>query len=325
MAKSKYKFNTTTLLYEKVRYSFRQRIFQSLPFFGFTLILSVIFLYYGADILESPKLKRMNEEQSRILLNMNLMKNEVGKLDKILGEIEYNDDHIYRTYFEVDPLSSSERNAGSGGNAYRSLYNNSRYVNLIGNISTDLERLAKKLVVQSKSFDEVIIMAENKEKRLAARPSIQPISIKDLRRFGSAFGMRIHPILNIPKMHEGIDLTCPTGTKVFASADGIVTESGYASGGYGNKIEIDHGYGYKTIYGHFSRLLVIKGQKVQRGEVIGLVGNTGLSKGSHLHYEVSVNGKKVNPFNFYASDLSPEEYDKMINLYSTSDPSFDIN
>ena len=325
MVKSKYKFNTTTLLYEKVRYSFRQRIYKSLPFFGFTIVLSFIFLYYGGDILESPKLKRMNEEQSRILLNMNLMKNEVGKWDKILGEIEYNDDHIYRTYFEVDPVSSSIRNAGSGGNAYSSLYNNSRYVNLISNITSDLERLAKKLVIQSKSFDEVIIMAENKEKRLAARPSIQPVSIKDLRRFGSSFGMRIHPILKIPKMHEGIDLTCPTGTKVFASADGIVTESGYASGGYGNKIVIDHGYGYKTIYGHFSKLLVTRGQKVQRGEVIGLVGNTGLSKGSHLHYEVCVNGKKVNPFNFYASDLSPEEYDKMINLYSTSDPSFDIN
>ena len=325
MAKVKYKFNPDTLLFEKVRYSFRQRIIQVLPFLGATLIASLALLFYGSDILESPKLNRMNEEQSKLILNMKLMKNEIGKYTRILSDIEYNDDHIYRTYFEVDPLPSSLRSAGFGGNAYINEYKKSKHSSLITSIAGDMDKLRKKLVVQSKSFDYVIEMANNKEKRLAARPSIQPISIKELIRFGSAYGMRIHPILKIPKMHEGIDLTCPQGTKIFAPADGIITSAGFTSGGYGNKIMIDHGFGYVTVYGHLYQVLVNTGDKVKRGDIIGLVGNTGLSTCAHLHYEILVYGKKINPFNYYASDLSAEEYDKMISLYASSDPSFDIN
>jgi murein DD-endopeptidase MepM/ murein hydrolase activator NlpD len=168
-------------------------------------------------------------------------------------------------------------------------------------------------------------MAKTKEKRLAAKPAIQPISIKELTRFGSSFGMRVHPILQKMKMHEGIDLTAPRGTKIFATADGVVLQAGYTDGGYGNKIIIDHGFGYRTLYGHCYKINVKPGQKVKRGDVIGLVGSTGLSTCPHLHYEVHVNGKKVNPINYYANDLSGEEYDKMIELLSKADPSFDIN
>ena len=175
------------------------------------------------------------------------------------------------------------------------------------------------------SYDEVIEMAKTKEKRLAARPAIQPVSIKDFIRFGSAFGMRMHPILKVRKMHEGIDLTAPRGTKVFATADGIVEQAALTGGGYGNKIMIDHGFGYETLYGHLYKILVEPGQKVKRGDVIGLVGSTGLSVSPHLHYEVIVNGRKVNPINYYSNDLSSEEYDHMIGLLSQADPGFDIN
>jgi len=325
MAKAKFRFNPNTLLFERVRYSFKQKLLRALPFLSVTLFLSLLLLFYGGDILKSPKLNRLNEDQSRILLNLKLMRNEISKYNGILSDIEYNDDHIYRTYFEVEPLSPSIRNAGFGGNAYVDAYKKSRYSSFVANIAFDMDKLAKKLVVQSKSFDDVITMARNKEKYLAARPSIQPVSIKELTRFGSAFGMRIHPILKIPKMHDGIDLTCPTGTKIFASADGIVIESGYSPYGYGNRIVIDHGFGYVTVYAHLSKLISGTRERVKRGDVIGLVGNTGLSTCPHLHYEVHIYGRKVNPFNYYASDLSAEEYDKMINLYSSSDPSFDIN
>jgi murein DD-endopeptidase MepM/ murein hydrolase activator NlpD len=325
MANVKFKFNPDTLLFERVKYSFKQRLLQFLPFFTVTLFLSFIILYYSGNFLETPKLNRMKEEQSQILLNMKLLKNEVRKYDNKLADIEYNDDHVYRTYFEVDPLPSSLRDAGSGGNIYYELFSKSRYKDFITDLASDMDRVAKKLIVQSRSFEDIVELAKNKEKRLAARPSIQPVSIKELTRFGSAFGMRIHPILKYPKMHEGIDLTCPTGTKVFAPADGVVIEAGYTSGGYGIRIMIDHGFGYKTVFGHLSRVLVKVGDKMKRGDEIALVGNTGLSTCPHLHYEIIVNGKKVNPFNYYASDLTAEEYDKMINLYASSDPSFDIN
>ncbi len=325
MSKAKFKFNPETLLFERVRYSFKQRILQILPFFSVTIILSVSLLFYGGDIMETPKLNTMNEDQSRILINLKLLNSEIKKYEQALKDVEYNDDHIYRTYFEVDPLPSSLRDAGFGGNTYNELYSNSKYRTFIIKLASDIDKVAKKLVIQSKSFDDIIIMAKNKEKRLAARPSIQPISIKELTRFGSAFGMRIHPILKIPKMHEGIDLTCPSGTRIFTPADGTIMVAEYTSGGYGIKIIVDHGFGYKTVYGHLSKVLVNKGDKVKRGDVIGLVGNTGLSTCPHLHYEIIVYGRKVNPFNYYASDLSAEEYDKMISLYASSDPSFDIN
>ncbi len=189
----------------------------------------------------------------------------------------------------------------------------------------NIDRIERKLVVQSTSFDEVIEMAATKEERLAARPAIQPVSMKDLTRFGSSFGIRYHPILKVVRPHEGIDLTAPRGTPIYATADGKVIQAGYRAGGFGKKILLDHGYGYRSLYGHCDEVLVKPGQTVKRGEVIGRVGSTGLSKSPHLHYEVHVNGRPVDPINYYANDLSGEEYDRMIDMLSHADPSFDIN
>ncbi|MCB8995472.1 MAG: M23 family metallopeptidase [Bacteroidales bacterium] len=325
MASGKYRFNSSTLLYEKVKYTFRERVLRVLPFFLLTLGFSLAILFYGYDFFESPKISRLSQEQTQTILKLRVMSNELSKFEEVLSDVEYNDDHIYRTYFEVDPLQSSLRNAGFGGSQNPDAFATSKYRTLVNAIDNSLDRLAKKLVVQSKSYDEVVEMAVTKEKRLAARPAIQPISIKELNHFGSSFGFRFHPILHYWRMHEGIDLTCPRGTNIFVTADGVVVEAGYTSGGYGNKIVVNHGYGYETLYGHCDKIFVKRGDRVKRGDIIGAVGSTGLSAAPHLHYEVHVNGKAVNPINYYANDLSAEEYDKMISLYANSDPSFDIN
>jgi len=324
MASGKYKFNTETLLFEKVKYSFRQRFFRVLPFLTVTLLFAAAILFFGYDYIESPKINRLTQEQAQIVFKLRVMKSELLGFEKALADVEYNDDHIYRTYFEVDPLPSSLRDAGSGGNN-EDVFSDTRYKTIISSLDDRLDLLAKKLVVQSRSYDEVVEMAVNKEKRLAARPAIQPVSIKELTRFGSAFGFRLHPILHVFRMHAGIDLTCPRGTNIFVTADGVVLEAGYTSGGYGNRIIVDHGYGYRTLYGHCEKIMVKKGDIVKRGDIIGAVGSTGLSAAPHLHYEVHVNGNPVNPINYYANDLSAEEYDKMIGLYANSDPNFDIN
>ncbi|HYW96692.1 MAG TPA: M23 family metallopeptidase [Bacteroidales bacterium] len=290
-----------------------------------TTIFFAGLFYTWNNRLETPGIKSLTEQQADILMKVSLLKANMGRLGNILDDIRYNDDNIYRTYFEVDPLPASKRGAGYGGNEPFKIYRQTRYTNDISTLGRDLDIIAKKLVIQSKSYDEVIEMARTKEKRLAARPAIQPISIKDLVRFGSAFGIRMHPILKVRKMHEGIDLTAPRGTRVYATADGTVIQAALTGGGYGNKIMIDHGFGYETLYGHLYKILVEPGQKVKRGDVIGLVGSTGLSAAPHLHYEVIVNGRKVNPINYYANDLSSEEYDHMINLLSMADPAFDIN
>ncbi|MFZ5942360.1 MAG: M23 family metallopeptidase [Bacteroidota bacterium] len=318
-------FDHNTLQYQKVELSGKQKLTRFLYFMIPSVIVAAGIMLYADSNFESSKLTRLLATQQDLTYEIGLVEQDVRQYDKMLEDIRYNDDQIYRVYFEVDPLPATVRDAGSGGNVRYTDLQNSKFSGLLIPTFRDIDALSRKLVVQMKSFEDVVEMAKSKEARLAARPAIQPISTKDLTRFGSAFGMRLHPILKVYRMHEGIDLTCPRGTNIYASADGTVIEAEFTNGGYGKKIVIDHGYGYTTLYGHCSKILVEKGQKVKRGEVIGLVGNTGLSTCPHLHYEVRINNRPVNPIYYYANDLSAGEYEKMIDMLSNADPNFDIN
>jgi murein DD-endopeptidase MepM/ murein hydrolase activator NlpD len=264
-------------------------------------------------------------EQEQLLYEMDLMNRDIEQYERTLGTVAYNDDHIYRVYFEEDPWPATLREAGVGGSREYTYMEDLKYSDLLIRTNRNIDRIERKLVVQSTSFDQVVSMAANKEGRLAARPAIQPISMKDLIRFGSSFGIRYHPILKVVRLHEGIDLTAKRGTPIYATADGTVIQAGYRAGGFGKKILLDHGFGYSTLYGHCDEVLVVPGQFVKRGEVIGKVGSTGLSKSPHLHYEVHVNGRPVDPINYYTNDLSAAEYERMIEMLSNADPSFDIN
>jgi murein DD-endopeptidase MepM/ murein hydrolase activator NlpD len=207
------------------------------------------------------------------------------------------------------------RNAGIGGvNRYKELEGYD-YSELVMLTSKKLDRLMKQVVVQSKSFDEVVRLARDKEKWLACIPAIQPILNKELNALTSHFGYRFDPVYKgTTKMHEGIDLTASVGTDVYATGDGVVKDVEFSGRGYGNQITINHGYGYTTRYAHLSRIDIQPGQKIKRGDIIGGVGNTGKSVGPHLHYEVRKNGTPLNPVNFFYQDLSPEEYDRMIEM-----------
>lgn len=325
MAMVKYKFNPKNLQYEKLNYTLQDKALRLFLFLFTCLVFSFSFLFFLDSKINSPKINSMLADQNEILFHLKMMNQDIHLMEEKLSDLQNNDDNIYRTYFEVNPLPSSLRDAGFGGNESFDVYANSPYRDLLSEINQNLNKVSKKLVVQSKSYDQVLIMARTKEKRLAARPAIQPISIKQLTRFGSSFGMRFHPIHKVYKMHEGIDLTAPRGTPIFATADGLVIQAEPTTGGYGNKIVLDHGFGYRTLYAHCYKFNVKRGQRVKRGDIIGFVGSTGLSLCPHLHYEVQINGRKVNPINYYANDLSADEYDKMIDLLSKADPEFDIN
>ena len=242
----------------------------------------------------------------------------------VLEDIEKRDDNIYRTTFNADPIPSSVRSAGFGGvNRYEYLegYDNSE---LIIETAERLDILTKAIYVQSTSYDEVIDLARSREDQLSSLPAIMPISNKDLTRTASGWGFRIHPIYKIRKFHYGMDFTAPTGTEVYASADGAIERIQRSRRGYGNILVVNHGYGYKTLYAHltdFNNAWV--GKKVKRGDVIAFVGSTGLSTAPHLHYEVHLNGKKINPVNYYFEDLSAQEYDRMIELSMRPGQSFD--
>jgi murein DD-endopeptidase MepM/ murein hydrolase activator NlpD len=321
----RFSFDPQTLSYQKVDYPGKRKVLRFLAFMGLVLSMSFCILYVRDTQLRTLRAANLTATQQQITYELSLMNQDMKQYNNLLQQVAFNDDHIYRVYFGVDPLSSSKRSVGVGGSIKYEWLQQSRHANLLHETYQNIELIERKLVMQSSSFEDVVDLVWTKEEWLAARPAIQPVSMKDLTRFGSSFGTRYHPILKVVRPHEGIDLTAPRGTPIYATADGTVVQAGYREGGFGKKVLIDHGYGYHTLYGHCDQVLVKPGQQVTRGEVIARVGSTGLSKSPHLHYEVHVNGRPVDPINYYASDLSPAEFDHMIDMLSNADPSFDIN
>lgn len=192
---------------------------------------------------------------------------------------------------------------------------------LVLGLREKVDQLKRKLYIESKSQDDVIKLAEKKEKLSAAIPAIQPISNKQLVAIASGFGFRVHPIYKVKKMHTGIDFAASIGTPIYATADGKVLEVDVKFSGYGKMVEIDHGFGYKTRYAHMHEFAVRPGQTIKRGDLVGYVGNTGLSTAPHLHYEVLINGSQVDPVHYFYNDLSPAEYEKVLQLASIENQS----
>jgi len=323
MGKIKYKFNPDSLSYYRVESSLKQKALKVLAyFFAFLVNATVGYLLYSVAF-DSPKEKGLKRQISEMNLNIEIFNKQLDNIESVLNDMQQRDDNIYRTIFEAEPMNHSVREAGFGGsNRYRNLekLENSK---MVINTAKRLDVMSRKVVVQSKSYDELLEMAVNKEKMLASIPNIQPIANKNLERTASGWGYRIHPIYKIRKFHYGIDFTASTGTEIYSTGDGVVEKIESSRRGYGNSIIINHGYGMKTLYAHMDRFNVKKGQKVKRGEVIGFVGNTGLSTAPHLHYEVLHNNERVNPINYFFNDLTAAEYDLMIELSMRPGQSFD--
>jgi murein DD-endopeptidase MepM/ murein hydrolase activator NlpD len=319
MVKKRYRFNPDTLNYERTGISFKERITKILAYFSSSLALSLIIAVVAIYFYESPKTKALQRENQELLSQYELMLKDLEKIDNVLTDLQQRDDNIYRVIFETDPIPSSVRKAGFGGtNKYSHLENLSNSALMI-ETARKLDIISKEAYIQSKSFDEVMKLALNKEQMLASIPAIQPLTNRDLKRTASGWGYRIHPIYKVRKMHWGMDFTAPVGTPVFATGNGVVEETGgsrRSKSDLGLHIKINHGFGYETVYGHLNGFNVKRGQKVNRGDVIGYVGNTGASTAPHLHYEVHKNGQKVNPAFYYFKDLSAEEYDRMIAISS---------
>lgn len=323
MAKVKYKFDHNSLKYDKIVLNKKQKFYRFLTYFTATLLIAVIYNVIFIIFFDTPKEKGLIRENQQLATQYKILNNRFDLVEKTLQDLQKRDDNIYRVIFEAEPIPPSVRSAGFGGtNRYLDLqgYKNS---DLVIETAQRLDKVNKKLYVQSKSYDEVIELAKNKERMVACVPAIMPISNKDLRRTASGWGWRIHPIYKIRKFHYGMDFTAPTGTEVYVTGDGVVETVENSLRGYGKRIIIDHGFGYKTLYAHLNGFNVRRGQKVRRGEVIGFVGSTGTSTAPHLHYEVFKNNKKVNPVHYYFNDLTPEEFDKMIFISSNSGQSFD--
>ncbi len=264
-----------------------------------------------SNFFETPREKALKRELEFLKLNENLHSKRIIQFEAVLEDLQERDNNIYRTFFELNPIPEEQRIAGFGGvNRYRSIegFDNSE---MVKDITKNMDVLSKRLVIQSKSLDEIVKLAENKEELLAAIPAIQPIKTQDLTRMASGYGWRIDPFTKARKRHYGMDFTAPRGTPVYATGPGTILRADSGSSGFGKHVRIDHGFGYITIYAHLSKYNVRKHQKVQRGDIIGFVGNTGRSEAPHLHYEVHKNNQKINPINFYYGNLSPKEFEIM--------------
>lgn len=323
MPKAKYYFNTHSLKYEKIVVSFWKKFLRFVGWFATALVFSVIIIMIAYSYLDSPKEKQLKREINELTLQYELLQQRIVQAETVLKDLEHNDDNIYRVIFEADPIPQSVREAGFGGvNKYRSLesFDNSE---IMIESSMKVDKLMKQLYIQSKSYDEIFALAKDKAEMLASLPAIQPVSNKDLTRIASGFGYRIHPIYKTSIMHTGLDFTATIGTEIYATGNGVVSKVEVNGRGYGNNVIIRHGFDYETLYGHMSKIKVKPGQKVKRGDVIGLVGSTGISTAPHLHYEVIKKGIKINPVNFFYNDLTPEEYEKMLIISSQATQSFD--
>jgi len=323
MKKIKYYFNTHTLRYEKLITPLRVKLLRVFAFIATAIVTAGIIVAIAFQYIDSPKTIMLQQQNAELKNNYGLIQQQVNTLQQEMDELLNRDNNVYRSIFESSPIPDSARLKAMEKLREVQLVSGLGQTDLVRSIGAQLNRLSLLAAYQQKSFDDIEAMVTDKEKLLAAIPAIQPVSDKDLTRIASGFGRRIDPVYKVPKFHAGLDFTAPVGTPIYATADGVVTEAGYNAGGYGNRVVINHGYGYETLYGHMYRVKVRSGRKVHRGEVIGYVGSTGKSTGPHCHYEVHRSKNPVDPVYYFYNDLTPEQYDRLLKLAQTANQSLD--
>lgn len=311
--KTKYYFNRETLSFEKIEITF-VRVLKHIGIY--TLIgitIGIVAFFVISRLFASPMEKSLKKENEELRNRYKFLEKQLDEMNNVIGDLRLRDNNLYRVIFQADPL---EQNTDSSLLYYEKLseMNNAKLMNYLSLRTNDL---AKSIYRQSKSYDEILLLAKQNENRLRNLPAIQPVMNRDLSRLASGYGYRIDPIYHVRRFHAGMDFAAPTGTDIFATGNGKVLSAGWEQG-FGLCVKIDHGYNYMTLYAHMSKIMVRQGQNVKRGEVIGLVGNTGKSTAPHLHYEVHLRGKPQDPRNYYYLDLTPEQYDEMIRLSESS-------
>jgi murein DD-endopeptidase MepM/ murein hydrolase activator NlpD len=274
---------------------------------GIGVVLFLIATYF----FDSPYERQLKKENKLLIAQYKVLSKRMDENQKVLNDLQERDNHLYRAIFNADPIPESVRRQGYGGtNRYESLLDMPNS-DLIISTTQKLDVMSKELYVQTNSYDEIVELIKTKEERMNCIPAIRPLSVKEMKGMSSGFGMRMHPLWGDMRMHTGIDLNANAGSAILATGNGAVEAVGW-DGGYGYRVIIDHGFGYKTLYGHCKAILVRQGQKVKRGQKIATVGMTGDASGNHLHYEVRVKNKYDNPAKYFFMDLTPEEYDEMM-------------
>lgn len=319
----KIRFNESTLRMEEIPFALKDYVMLGVKRLLVLGVISFGSIYVFDNYFESPSDRSQKREIAFLEDQLQRLNDELIGMQVVLTDITERDDAIYRSIFGVEAYPEHLRNPGVGGRELGRSLRGYDHSEAVIRAESTLAELQRKLIAQSRSFDEVLELARNQSEMLKSIPAIQPVRNEDLKRMASGYGYRIHPIYKVKKMHYGMDFSAPTGTEIFATGDGEVILAKRSYNGFGRHVIIRHGFGYETLYAHMSKVLVRKGQKVKRGEVIGLVGSTGTSVAPHLHYEVQKDGRKVNPAQYYFNDLTPEQYEEMLRKADDSNQSFD--
>jgi len=323
MKKIKYYYNTHTLRYEKLETPLRVKLLRVFGFIAAALVTAMLISLLAFRFLGSPNEKLLAAENERMKDRYREMNVQLKKIEQQMKELEARDNDVYRSIFEANPIPDSARLEDLEKQKQIAKVEGMEQNDLLSSIITSLNNMSSRIKAQQASYKDLGEMAKDKEKLLAATPAIQPVSNKDLKRIASGFGYRIDPVYKTVKLHPGLDFTAPAGTPIYATADGVIEIAGNRGDGYGNVVIINHGFGYKTLYGHMYRIKARGGMRIKRGEVIGWVGSTGKSTGPHCHYEVIKNGNKIDPIYFFYNDLTPEQFDRLLKLAAASNQSFD--
>jgi len=323
MKKIKYFFNTHTLRFEKIEVPLKVRLLQTIGFILASIAVGVLFVAILFQYIDSPKEKLLRQQNTAYKESYAVLQERIKQLELQMVELEQRDNEVYRSIFEATPIPDSARVKEMSVKNEIKLIQSLSNTALTDNIRNQLNNLSLRMSFQGQSFAEITTMVKNKEKLLRAIPAIQPVSNKNLKRVASGFGYRIDPLYKDSRLHAGLDFSAPTGTPIYATADGEVQIAGFNTDGYGNKVVINHGYGFQTLYAHMVRVIANVGQSVKRGEVIGYVGSTGKSTGSHLHYEVIKRGTKVDPVYYFYNDLTPAQFDRLLKEAAANKQSLD--
>ncbi|MDX2432472.1 MAG: M23 family metallopeptidase [Bacteroides sp.] len=320
MAKSQFKFNPEELSYKKLDSSLKARVWRVVIYVLAILVMGVLLNVVYSLFFDTPRERQIRRENEILQEQYQALSERKSRVDTVMQEIQRIDRDIYRVIFETEPVEAEE--FPRSGMTYQNLLRSSNK-DVVYYTARKSDSLMKHSSESALLYDLLLIKSDKRMEMLPAIPGIQPISNPDLSLIASGFGHRIHPIYKIMKMHSGIDFSAPVGTPVMATGNGTVEKVTRSARGLGNRILIDHGFGYKTLYACMDEITARQGRSVTRGEVIGTVGESGLSVAPHLHYEVQLKGEAVNPINFFFLELSPQEYDQVILTSMMSGQSFD--
>ncbi len=321
MAKPIFHYDPTTMTYKRIDNKMQYRIKNILSHLVTSVLAGLACFVAFVMLFDSPREKKLRSEKSDMETQYKLLTKQIEEMQEVLKDIQQRDDNLYRVVVNADPVPDEARNIDKNALKYKDLLN-STSSEIVVTTTQNVDQLRRQLYSQSKSFNEVFEAAKNHEEMLLCTPSIQPVLNKDMKRMASGYGMRIDPIYKTPKFHAGMDFSGAHRSEIFATAKGVISFVGWKQG-YGNCMIIDHDYGYETLYAHLDGFKLKRGVKVNRGDVIAYMGNTGKSTGTHLHYEVRYKGKVTDPRNYYFHDLNPEQYDEMVRTSSNNGNVFD--